>query len=89
MSNQIAIDFQFNVLISTNLATKDPPQNASYNAKLVLKASLNAACKNSMDDATCDVKPYQINGTNFLLLLYCLDMKGTILANEMDLEKIV
>ena len=86
--HQIAINIR-DALIASTLATKDSMQNGEKNEILVLKEDINTSCDIPESDATREIKPYQISGINFLLLLHRLKVGGAILADEMGLGKTI
>ncbi|KAG0573239.1 hypothetical protein KC19_VG161000 [Ceratodon purpureus] len=58
-------------------------------AKIVSQADVCAACGIAEDDASRVLKPYQLVGVNFMLLLHRKNVGGAILADEMGLGKTV
>lgn len=58
-------------------------------AKLVTQGDIDAACKVKNSSFTPILKPYQLVGVNFLLLLHRKKIGGAILADEMGLGKTV
>lgn len=57
-------------------------------AKIVSQADVSAACR-SGDIEHLVLKPYQLVGVNFLMLLYRKNVGGAILADEMGLGKTI
>ncbi|KAL4186316.1 hypothetical protein AMTRI_Chr09g33250 [Amborella trichopoda] len=58
-------------------------------AKIVKQEDIDAACASEESDVQPILKPYQIVGVNFLLLLYRKKIGGAILADEMGLGKTI
>eukprot|EP00850_Spirogloea_muscicola_P005099 SM000023S07555 [mRNA] locus=s23:139237:144215:+ [translate_table: standard] len=58
-------------------------------AKLVTQADASAACGRPKKRKQVPLKPYQLVGVNFLLMLYRQRVGGAILADEMGLGKTV
>eukprot|EP00850_Spirogloea_muscicola_P010575 SM000062S19961 [mRNA] locus=s62:684509:689584:- [translate_table: standard] len=58
-------------------------------AKLVTQADASAACGRPKKRKEVPLKPYQLVGVNFLLMLYRQRVGGAILADEMGLGKTV
>ncbi|XP_078448517.1 SNF2 domain-containing protein / helicase domain-containing protein [Wolffia australiana] len=58
-------------------------------ARIVTQEDINAACSSSAGGFDPVLKPYQLVGVNFLLLLYRKRIGGAILADEMGLGKTV
>ncbi|XP_049931876.1 protein CHROMATIN REMODELING 19 isoform X2 [Nymphaea colorata] len=58
-------------------------------AKIVTQADISAACADEDSDFEPVLKPYQLVGVNFLLLLYRKKIGGAILADEMGLGKTI
>ncbi|KAH7287647.1 hypothetical protein KP509_32G067600 [Ceratopteris richardii] len=56
-------------------------------AKIVSQADVSAACRS--EDGHLVLKPYQLVGVNFLMLLYRKNVGGAILADEMGLGKTI
>ncbi|KAI5081786.1 hypothetical protein GOP47_0001529 [Adiantum capillus-veneris] len=57
-------------------------------AKIVSQADVSAACR-SADTEHLVLKPYQLVGVNFLMLLHRKNVGGAILADEMGLGKTI
>ncbi|CAM6017954.1 unnamed protein product [Sphagnum balticum] len=58
-------------------------------AKIITQADVCAACGIAEDDSRRMLKPYQLVGVNFMLLLHRKKVGGAILADEMGLGKTV
>uniref|UniRef100_A0A1D1Z896 SWI/SNF-related matrix-associated actin-dependent regulator of chromatin subfamily A containing DEAD/H box 1 n=1 Tax=Anthurium amnicola TaxID=1678845 RepID=A0A1D1Z896_9ARAE len=58
-------------------------------ARIVTQEDVDAACTSHESDFEPILKPYQLVGVNFLLLLYRKNIGGAILADEMGLGKTV
>ncbi|KAF3791218.1 CHROMATIN REMODELING 19 protein [Nymphaea thermarum] len=58
-------------------------------AKIVTQADISDACADEDSDFEPVLKPYQLVGVNFLLLLYRKKIGGAILADEMGLGKTI
>lgn len=58
-------------------------------AKIVSQADVCAACGTTETDLKLRLKPYQLVGVNFLLLLHRKNVGGAILADEMGLGKTI
>lgn len=58
-------------------------------AKVVSQADVCAACGTAETDLQLNLKPYQLVGVNFLLLLHRKNVGGAILADEMGLGKTI
>lgn len=58
-------------------------------ARIVTQEDVDAACAGEDSDFEPTLKPYQLVGVNFLLLLYRKNIGGAILADEMGLGKTV
>ncbi|KAK4400152.1 protein CHROMATIN REMODELING 19 [Sesamum angolense] len=58
-------------------------------ARIVTQEDVNEACGSADLDFKPMLKPYQLIGVNFLLLLYRKKIEGAILADEMGLGKTV
>ncbi|XP_075657940.1 protein CHROMATIN REMODELING 19 [Castanea sativa] len=61
----------------------------SSSVRIVTQDDVDAACKSQDSDFQPVLKPYQLVGVNFLLLLYQKDIGGAILADEMGLGKTI
>lgn len=61
----------------------------SSSVRIVTQDDINAACKAEDSDFEPVLKPYQLVGVNFLLLLYQKGVGGAILADEMGLGKTI
>ncbi|XP_022943065.1 protein CHROMATIN REMODELING 19 [Cucurbita moschata] len=61
----------------------------SSSVRIVTQDDINAACKAEDSDFEPVLKPYQLVGVNFLLLLYRKGVGGAILADEMGLGKTI
>ncbi|KAK9117982.1 hypothetical protein Scep_016075 [Stephania cephalantha] len=57
--------------------------------RIVTQDDIDAACATEESDFQPTLKPYQLVGVNFLLLLYRKNVAGAILADEMGLGKTV
>ncbi|KAK9115698.1 hypothetical protein Sjap_014645 [Stephania japonica] len=57
--------------------------------RIVTQDDIDAACASEESDFQPTLKPYQLVGVNFLLLLYRKNIAGAILADEMGLGKTV
>lgn len=57
--------------------------------RIVTQDDINAACRSKDSDFQPVLKPYQLVGVNFLLLLYQKGIGGAILADEMGLGKTI
>ncbi|OVA01079.1 SNF2-related [Macleaya cordata] len=57
--------------------------------RIVTQEDINAACASEESDFQPVLKPYQLVGVNFLLLLYKKNIAGAILADEMGLGKTI
>ncbi|CAH8383388.1 unnamed protein product [Eruca vesicaria subsp. sativa] len=57
--------------------------------RIVTQADIDEACKAEDSDFQPILKPYQLVGVNFLLLLYKKGIEGAILADEMGLGKTI
>ncbi|XP_015894276.3 protein CHROMATIN REMODELING 19 isoform X2 [Ziziphus jujuba] len=57
--------------------------------RIVTQDDINAACRSEDSDFQPILKPYQLVGVNFLLLLYRKGIGGAILADEMGLGKTI
>jgi len=85
--DQIALRIR-SALFAGRMALLNPTQNAIEGVhKFVLKADINASCGIPESDASRELKPYQISGINFLLLLHRLRVGGAFLADDMGLGK--
>ncbi|KAG9442440.1 hypothetical protein H6P81_018294 [Aristolochia fimbriata] len=58
-------------------------------ARIVTQEDIDAACASEESDFQPILKPYQLVGVNFLLLLYRKNIGGAILADEMGLGKTI
>ncbi|XXG87319.1 hypothetical protein AAC387_Pa11g2033 [Persea americana] len=58
-------------------------------ARIVTQEDIDAACTTDESDFQPILKPYQLVGVNFLLLLYRKNIGGAILADEMGLGKTI
>lgn len=58
-------------------------------ARIVTQEDIDAACTSEESDFQPLLKPYQLVGVNFLLLLYRKNIGGAILADEMGLGKTI
>ncbi|XP_068639899.1 protein CHROMATIN REMODELING 19 [Aristolochia californica] len=58
-------------------------------ARIVTQEDVDAACASEESDFQPTLKPYQLVGVNFLLLLYRKNIGGAILADEMGLGKTI
>ncbi|XP_050372173.1 protein CHROMATIN REMODELING 19 [Argentina anserina] len=56
---------------------------------IVNQGDINEACRSDQSDFLPVLKPYQLVGVNFLLLLYRKGIGGAILADEMGLGKTI
>ncbi|KAJ0252838.1 Protein CHROMATIN REMODELING 19 [Hirschfeldia incana] len=61
----------------------------SSTVRIVTQADIDEACKADDSDFQPILKPYQLVGVNFLLLLYKKGIEGAILADEMGLGKTI
>jgi SWI/SNF-related matrix-associated actin-dependent regulator 1 of chromatin subfamily A len=61
----------------------------SSSLRIVTQDDVNAACRSEDSDFQPVLKPYQLVGVNFLLLLYQKSIGGAILADEMGLGKTI
>ncbi|KAM5566540.1 protein CHROMATIN REMODELING 19 [Rosa sericea] len=57
--------------------------------RIVTQDDINEACRSDESDFLPVLKPYQLVGVNFLLLLYRKGIGGAILADEMGLGKTI
>ncbi|CAA7037933.1 unnamed protein product [Microthlaspi erraticum] len=57
--------------------------------RIVTQTDIDEACKGEDSDFQPILKPYQLVGVNFLLLLYKKGIEGAILADEMGLGKTI
>ncbi|KAL6187185.1 hypothetical protein ACLB2K_043300 [Fragaria x ananassa] len=57
--------------------------------RIVTQDDINEACRSDQSDFLPVLKPYQLVGVNFLLLLYRKGIGGAILADEMGLGKTI
>eukprot|EP00262_Sarcandra_glabra_P002084 TRINITY_DN1233_c1_g1_i2.p1 TRINITY_DN1233_c1_g1~~TRINITY_DN1233_c1_g1_i2.p1 ORF type:complete len:740 (+),score=133.64 TRINITY_DN1233_c1_g1_i2:255-2474(+) len=62
---------------------------SSSAARIVTQEDIDAACATEESDFRPILKPYQLVGVNFLLLLYKKHIGGAILADEMGLGKTI
>ncbi|KAG0454043.1 hypothetical protein HPP92_025347 [Vanilla planifolia] len=58
-------------------------------ARIVTQEDISEACSNECSELDLILKPYQLVGVNFLVLLYRKNIGGAILADEMGLGKTV
>ncbi|KAF3564044.1 hypothetical protein DY000_02013858 [Brassica cretica] len=61
----------------------------SSTVRIVTQTDIDEACKAEDSDFQPILKPYQLVGVNFLLLLYKKGIEGAILADEMGLGKTI
>lgn len=61
----------------------------SSSVRIVTQDDINSACREDDSDFQPLLKPYQLVGVNFLLLLYRKGIGGAILADEMGLGKTI
>ncbi|OAY78527.1 Protein CHROMATIN REMODELING 19 [Ananas comosus] len=64
-------------------------ETEAASCRIVTQEDIDAACSTEDSDFQPILKPYQLVGVNFLLLLYRKNIGGAILADEMGLGKTI
>ncbi|KAK1297027.1 putative chromatin-remodeling complex ATPase chain [Acorus calamus] len=88
--SKISVELRRELYGSSSLACdRYAETEVSSSTRIVTQDDIDAACMVEDSDFKPILKPYQIVGVNFLLLLYKKNIGGAILADEMGLGKTV
>ncbi|WJX16920.1 Protein CHROMATIN REMODELING 19 [Trifolium repens] len=86
---RISVELKGELFGSSGAACERYSEVESSSVRIVTQDDVDVACGSEDSDFQPLLKPYQLVGVNFLLLLYRKGIKGAILADEMGLGKTV
>ncbi|XP_014520987.1 protein CHROMATIN REMODELING 19 [Vigna radiata var. radiata] len=86
---RISAELKGELFGSTGTACERYSEAESSSVRIVTQEDVDVACASEDSDFQPLLKPYQLVGVNFLLLLYRKGIGGAILADEMGLGKTV
>ncbi|XP_027360411.1 protein CHROMATIN REMODELING 19 isoform X3 [Abrus precatorius] len=87
--SRISAELKGELFGSTGTACERYSEVESSSVRIVTQEDVDVACGSEDSDFQPLLKPYQLVGVNFLLLLYRKGIGGAILADEMGLGKTV